>query len=244
MKPTDWAATDEPRSPAGDARLAPVSARSLSEEIAEALVRAAAEGKFALGERLYEPALARDLGVSRIPVREALRLLTGRGIVVATPGRGMRFMAVDSEELRHILAVRASLECLAIREARAQPGRGDWTGMERALGDMGKAAATRDAWLLAKSDVEFHRCLCRASGNATLLGIWETLATRLRIIVGIATRDKDFDRYHRNHQQLFDTLRKGTLDAASAAAESHILEEKQWKPVIDRLQSTRPAIND
>jgi DNA-binding GntR family transcriptional regulator len=217
-------------------RLSPVSARNLAEEIAESLVRAAAEGHFSLGDRLYEPALARELGVSRIPVREALRLLTGRGIVEATPGRGMRLMSVDAGELRHILAVRASLERLAIREVRTNPA-SDWSGMERALTDMGRAAHTKDAWLLTKSDVEFHRCLCRASGNTTLLHIWETLATRLRIIVGIATRDKDFQSYYRNHLQLFENFRKGTLAAATAAAEYHILEEKQWRFVIDRLEN-------
>jgi DNA-binding GntR family transcriptional regulator len=215
-------------------RLARVVTRNLPEEIAESLVRAAAEGHFALGERLYEPALARELGVSRIPVREALRLLSGRGIVQATSGRGMRLMSVDAVELRHILAVRASLEGLAIREVRASQGP-DWSGMERALADMRRAAQTKDGWLLAKSDVEFHRCLCRTSGNTTLLHIWETLAMRLRIIVGIATRDKDFHRYYRNHAQLFENMRKGTPVAACAAVEGHILEEGQWKAVIERL---------
>jgi DNA-binding GntR family transcriptional regulator len=218
--------------------------RSLPEEIAESLVRAAVQGKFALGERLYEPALARDLGVSRIPVREALRLLAGSGIVVATPGRGMRLMSVDGHELRHILAVRSSLECLAIREAHSEPALVDWCPMESALADMGHAAKKRDAWLLANSDVEFHRCLCRASGSATLLAIWETLATRLQIIVGIATARKDFERYHRNHQQLLETLKNGTVAAASSAMEMHILEWQQWKPVVERLESSERAVND
>jgi DNA-binding GntR family transcriptional regulator len=144
-------------------------------------------------------------------------------------------MSVDAEELGHILAVRASLECLAVRELRGNRNAPDWSAMESALADMGKAARTKDAWRLAKSDVEFHRCLCRASNNSTLLQIWETLATRLRIIVGIATRDKDFERYYRNHAQLFETLRKGTLAAAKAAVEKHILEAGQWKPVMERL---------
>src|SRR6185312_15420433 len=78
---------------------------TLVEQIVEALVRAAAEGRILPGERLVEAEISRRFDVSRVPVREALRLLESQGIVTNAPYRGMRLMEVDARHLRQILVV-------------------------------------------------------------------------------------------------------------------------------------------
>src|SRR5215204_4871113 len=77
-------------------RLLPVQPRTMVEQAAEAIVAAAARGVFLPGDRLVEAEIARDLGISRVPVREALRLLESQGIVVGTPYKGMRLMQVTN----------------------------------------------------------------------------------------------------------------------------------------------------
>ncbi|MBD0276255.1 MAG: GntR family transcriptional regulator, partial [Acetobacteraceae bacterium] len=80
------------------------------EQAAEAIVAAAARGAFLPGDRLVEAEIARDLGISRVPVREALRLLESQGIVVNTPYRGVRLVEVDARRVQQMLEVRCVLE--------------------------------------------------------------------------------------------------------------------------------------
>src|SRR5437763_2114326 len=92
---------------------------TLVDQVVDAFVKAAAEGQIVPGDRIIEAELAKALNVSRVPVREALRLLESQGIVVNTPHRGMRLMAVDAKRLHDILVVRTSLEQLAVKEVQA-----------------------------------------------------------------------------------------------------------------------------
>ena len=98
-------------------RLLPVQPRTMVEQAAEAIVGAAARGVFLPGDRLVEAEIARDLGISRVPVREALRLLESQGIVVSTPYKGMRLMQVSNAGVAELLRVRLALETLAVQEA-------------------------------------------------------------------------------------------------------------------------------
>src|SRR5262249_12483104 len=127
---------------------------TLVDQLVEAIVRAAAEGRILPGERLVEAALSRRFNVSRVPIREALRLLESQGIVTNAPYRGMRLMEVDAGHLRQILVVRASLERVAARDAAAAHRRdpGVLAAMEQALIEMKRAVADDDSFALAEAD--------------------------------------------------------------------------------------------
>src|SRR5919199_593523 len=105
----------------GRPALSPLVPRTLVEQVADAIVRAAALGELLPGDRVVEADLARLLRVSRVPVREALRMLESQGVVVNTPYRGMRLMEVSADKLRGILKVRLEPERLAVRELLARP---------------------------------------------------------------------------------------------------------------------------
>src|SRR5215207_6588333 len=106
----------------GTRRLVPVQPRTMVEQAAESIVAAAARGLFLPGDRLVEAEIARDLGISRVQVREALRLLESQGIVVSTPYKGMRLMQVTNAGVAALMRVRLALESLAVREALRTPG--------------------------------------------------------------------------------------------------------------------------
>src|SRR5688500_5352071 len=86
-------------------RLLPVQPRTMVEQAAEAIVAAATRGAFLPGDRLVEAEIARDLGISRVPVREALRLLESQGIVNSTPYKGMRLMDVTNAGVSALMRV-------------------------------------------------------------------------------------------------------------------------------------------
>ncbi len=233
--PSPGPAAPEPR------RLPPVQASTLAEKIAALIIKAASEGKFKLGERLYESELARDLGVSRLPVREALKQLESQGITVSTPNRGMRLMTVNDEELRQIFIVRLGLEQIAVREWVKQPPRNDYEEIEQALQGMGQAVPTQDAYAMAVSDISFHHALVRAASNSVLLKLWETLATKLTIILGLASADglastaDDFERLYRGHCHLLDLIKSRDLEKIQSALEQHGLEQSEWASVRRRF---------
>lgn len=202
---------------------------TLVEQIVEALVRAAAEGKILPGERLVEAEISRRFDVSRVPVREALRLLESQGIVTNAPYRGMRLMEVDARHLRQILVVRAGLERVAAREAIAVYRRdsGVFAAMEQALLGMKRAAADGDSFALAEADTSFHRALCRIGGNDVLLQVWETLARRLTIIVGLSALQKDLKDIYKEHVDFLAVLRRANLGAADRAVDEHIVQHTE-----------------
>src|SRR5436853_2307544 len=103
-------------------QLEPLTPRTLVDHVVEAIVQAAATGIFMPGDRIVEADVARRLNVSRVPVREALRLLESQGIVVSMPYRGMRLMEVTNRGVAALMQVRLALETLAVKEALARPG--------------------------------------------------------------------------------------------------------------------------
>ncbi|MDB5372491.1 MAG: GntR family transcriptional regulator [Belnapia sp.] len=204
-------------------RLSPVQPRTMVEQAAEAIVAAAARGLFLPGDRLVEAEIARDLGISRVPVREALRLLESQGIVVSTPYKGMRLMQVTNAGVAALMRVRLALESLAVREAIAIPG-----GQER-FARLGLAAAVYahacqlgDPAPIVLADEDFHAELCRASGNAPLLALWQSLARQLAVIWGLAQQGRSSAQAEDQHRALIAALEGGKAAAALEALERHV----------------------
>ncbi len=218
-------------------RLDSVRQVSLPQRIAESIIEAAADGKFRLGERLVEPNLASELNVSRVPVREALRILESQGIAVASPNYGMRLMTMDSDRLDQLLIVRASLERLAVSILMRRTDQ-DWqTDLAQALLEMKVSCDVADARKVAMSDLAFHRTLMVRADNWLALEFWGNIANRLRIMMGLAARSRagarrtNFQSYYEYHVSLFNALMSGDEARAIQAIDDHILESDQWDPV-------------
>lgn len=214
--------------PAGMLNKAPVP--TLVEQVVEAIVRAAAMGDFLPGDRVVEAELARRFNVSRVPVREALRILESQGIVVSTLYRGVRMMEVDPARLQGILEVRIALESLAIRivldqgsEARLRV----LAELDAVIEQMRVECARGNSYEMARLDTEFHRTLCRASGNAALLAAWEPLARQLTIIFGLATMHKPLRSVITEHEELRASIASSDLDATASILRAHMVYEPE-----------------
>lgn len=220
--------TDAPEAPAQDApalrRLAPVQPRTMVEQAAEAVVAAAARGAFLPGDRLVEAEIARDLGISRVPVREALRLLESQGIVVSTPYKGMRLMQVSNKGVAELMRVRAALEALALREILAG-GQATETRLApawRAARQYEAAAEGKDAAAIVAADEAFHAELCRLSGNAVLLNLWLGLARQLSVVWGLGHDARAKPRIAEEHRGILEKLARGDGTGAQAALNEHL----------------------
>lgn len=211
-------------------RLLPVQPRTMVEQAAEAIVAAAARGAFLPGDRLVEAEIARDLGISRVPVREALRLLESQGIVNSVPYKGMRLMSVTNTGVAALMRVRLALETQAIGEALAQPGGPSrFAKLGQAAEDYALVAASGDPALIVAADGNFHRELCRASGNAPLLALWQSLSRQLAVVWGLGRQGRDALSAEREHTALVKALLAGDRHGAADALSDHV----NWHQCFD-----------
>jgi len=223
------------------ASLGPLQTKTLVDQVVDAIVEATARGEFLPGDRIVEAEVARSLNVSRIPVREALRLLESQSVVVSERYRGMRLMSVDIDGLEKILRVRLALEQLAGAEAIARLGAGaaQIDPLARILAQMHDAADAEDSFGVARLDTEFHRSLCQLSGNEALVRSWEPLSRQLTIIFGLATRRKTLKSIVVEHDDVIDALREGDRAKFDRLMEIHILEYTRAVDYEDLVRQLR-----
>jgi DNA-binding GntR family transcriptional regulator len=199
---------------------------SLAEQAAEAIVGGIAAGIFKPGERLVEAHLAATLQMSRVPLREALKILEAQGILASTPHRGTFIPAFDDKRIDQICEARIALEKIALRDAvnnrkqlPALLGR-----LDAIIATM-EQAAVRLAWMdVSKADLAFHRAICEASENAIIATLWESLARHVLIVFGQEIRDeKDALVMGPHHRRLRDLIAAPDIDALMAEIPGHIL---------------------
>ncbi|MCU1517509.1 MAG: GntR family transcriptional regulator [Pseudarthrobacter sp.] len=175
--------------------------KSLREQALAALRTAITSGELEPGRHLVETELSDMLRISRGTLREALRQLEQEGLLSAGPRGRLSVRHLDEKEIRDIYAVRAAIESLAARTLCELPDRQKVITTLRAAIDAMTAAEQESLQLRVESDLEFHRTLCRLTGNETLLHTWESLEGSIRMSIMFAglekgVRNMSVDRHH------------------------------------------------
>lgn len=157
--------------------------KSLREQALSALRIAITSGELEPGRHLVETELSDMLQISRGTLREALRQLEQEGLLSAGPRGRLSVRHLDAKEIRDIFAVRAALESLAARTLCELPDRAQVTASLRTAIEAMAAAAKGSLEERIESDLEFHRTMCRLTGNETLLHSWESLEGSIRMSI-------------------------------------------------------------
>lgn len=200
-----------------------IQQRNLVEQVADYLTQAIIVQRFAPGERLSEVQLARDLGVSRAPVREAARLLESRGLLVSQPRRGFFVRALDANELGDVFELRLCLERHAMNRLLERYD----AAVERALREqverMCEAAAGDSESRKIEEDLAFHRLMIELAGNRRLLKAFDDLIHELRLCIAlIGKTHADPDSIASSHWALLDALASGDGERCRQAIDYHI----------------------
>ncbi len=170
--------------PMSESRL--ISRDVLSDQIEDHLLQAILTGAYPPGSRIVETRVARELGVSQAPVREALRDLEALGVVEITSFRGARVRRPSKAELLEAYGVRAELESLGARLAMARMSEADLDELQGCVDEMQRAAAAGDRHAEALVDGRFHARLIEATGNRTLERVWRYLMPVARTYITLA----------------------------------------------------------
>lgn len=194
---------------------------ALRDQVLAELRRRIVDGYYPPGQRLTEERLAVDFGVSRNPVREALRVVEADGLVSLTPRRGAVVAAPDPSTVADLFAVRGSLETVAARLAaeRAQPA--DVTDLRRLLEQAREATDSDDLSQVAELNSALHMRVIEISGNRWMLTMSASLYLHVHWVfkLGAAVRAPHS---WEEHIRLVDAIAAGDADAAEAAAREHV----------------------
>lgn len=208
--------------------------------IADQVLQAIGDGLLRPGEHVTEVRLAEQMGTSRAPVREALRLLESQGLIVSHPRRGFFVKSYNAGELAEIYDLR---ECLETHNAQALVERmtnDDLAQLEaqvELLKTLGAEGRTHEQVV---QDYAFHRMLCEVGGNSRILKLFDQIATELRS--GIALVGRIYDdpvEVARTHDPIIEALRmrdvtriRSELHDHLQDASTHVIEiYRQWPTV-------------
>jgi DNA-binding GntR family transcriptional regulator len=210
----------------------------LREQVKEVLLERILRGELEPGERLVETRLARELGTSQAPVREALRDLELLRLVESEPFRGSRVRAVDDSQLLPVFPVRAALEELAASEAARNPDC-DVSALDHELESMREAAAGADWRTQIAHDVAFHRAMVELAGNEPLLQSWLVLG--VEVSTAFATYQTLWDQTElaEFHVPIVEAIRAGDSRRAGAEARKHV--RRTERVVRQRIRDARSA---
>lgn len=175
--------------------------KSLREQAVSSLRTAITSGDLEPGRHLVETELSEMLHISRGTLREALRQLEQEGLLSAGPRGRLSVRHLDEKEIRDIYAVRAALESLAARSLCELEDREHVIAALRTAVDAMRTAEAEGLQARVERDLDFHRTLCRLTGNETLLHTWESLEGSIRMSIMFAGLDKgvrnmSVDRHH------------------------------------------------
>lgn len=201
---------------------------ALYEEVAERLRQRIFAHELMPGTWIDEQALAQDYGISRTPLREALKVLVAEGLVTLKPRRGCYVTEISEQDLDEIYPVMALLEGRCAFEAAAKAGPADLERLEAAHAKLEEAATDNHIQRFFDANQEFHQVVQEIAGNRWLLQVIQDLRKVLKL-----TRLHSLSLEGRpqqslaEHRQIMAALRDGNALAAEKAMADHIAAGRQ-----------------
>lgn len=191
-------------------------------------------GELKPGERLMEIHLANRLGVSRTPIREAIRILELEGLVTMTPRRGAEVANITEKNLRDVLEVRRVLDALAASLACDRITDEEKEQLRAACDTFAKATETKNVTTIARADVALHDIIIKAAGNERLAQIVGNLSEqmyryRFEYIKDVSKHQSLIE----EHRIIYESIIKQDKETAAKAVKMHI--DNQEKSIINQI---------
>ena len=196
----------------------------LADQVKDRLLEEILAGRYAPDARIVETQVARELGTSQAPVREALRGLAALGVVEITPFRGARVRRPTRRDLLEAYAVRSALETLAARLAVPQMTDADLSELRRLMDQMQTAARRGDGHAVAEADARFHGRIVELAANGTLEKVWRSLEPFSRTYLTLVVPGADPRWSAELHTPILAALRARDVHAVVTALEQHFTD--------------------
>lgn len=221
-------------------RLARIEQRSLRDVVVGAIRDAIIQGEFKPGEKVPETELAEQLGVSRTPIREAIRILEQQGLVETRPKNGTYIAAPDWQNARDGLLLRMALEELAVRQALERLSETEWDALCDTLGEllegMRRAVGSSDVATATELDVRWHTLVVEAASNLYLSRAWQNTGISFLIwspereLYPLSPRERSVA-FSSRHEELLRAFKGRDTEECVRAVRTHI--ERKAVDVIE-----------
>ncbi|MCO5064296.1 MAG: GntR family transcriptional regulator [Rhizobiaceae bacterium] len=213
----------------------PLPRQTTTDLVAQYIARKIVNGEYAGGEQLRQEAIAAELGVSRIPVREALVQLEAEGLVVIRAHRGAVVSELTADDAIDIFDTRMLLEPYLVKKAMARVTADELQTVENALVEYEAAVARGDARELSQLNWKFHLALLAPSGRVRSLALLQSLYTSadrylLLQIEPLAAQTKA----GREHREVFEFYRKGNALETERLMRRHLADAR--KEIVSHLK--------
>jgi DNA-binding GntR family transcriptional regulator len=200
--------------------------RTYVDLVIDVVVAQAAMGKILPGDRINEVDLARELGISRAPIREAFRTLVVQGVVQSIAYQGVRLAPMTAERVQQINEVRFELEKLSLRKlSAAKDNSALLLAFEHIIEDMKAAARKDDRLAIATLDADFHQAIVSAAQNPVLLTFWQMLKPQLIIMFGLGALTKPLRKIVDEHRRVLNAFATHKWKAIEETLSEHILSD-------------------
>ncbi len=207
----------------------------LRDVVFNTLRKAILTGQLKPGERLMEVHLANKLGVSRTPIREAIRKLELEGLVIMIPRRGAEVAQITEKSLKDVLEVRRALDVLCIELACERITAEEIENLQAACKEFEQATRGKDTSVIAKADVNLHDIIVQATGNQRLQQLVNNLAEQMyRYRFVYIKDDSQHEKLIAEHKEILESIMERNKERAAKAAKIHI--DNQEKSVIQQIR--------
>jgi len=205
--------------------------RSLPEAIADSVAESIALGRLQPGERVVEVTLAQALGVSRVPTREALKVLHTQGILVGGGYKGLFVADFGPAMVARVFELRLTLETFLLRDAIVnwRNKTSDFNALKGKLLAIQRSARAGDVAQMRQADLDFHRGVCAAADNPLTATLWEAIARHVLIILSLeGLEESDLAEVVAHHEAFLafaenQVTRGGGINAVRRGVEAHLL---------------------
>jgi DNA-binding GntR family transcriptional regulator len=217
-----------------------IEQRTIDDEILLRLRAAIVNGSLKPGERLPEAGLAKQLAVSRIPVREALRTLEQEGLVTRQPNRGCFVTSFGRKDVEEVFSLRARLECMAIERASRLMIAADFEGLFSLIARQAEAGRRKDYDSLTLLDLQFHELLCRKADHSRLWKAWSEQQAQCQMLLNMRFRSPSAytpDLVVADHERILDAMKDGDVSTAIDLTER--ISRRVMEECIELLESRR-----
>lgn len=207
----------------GDLPLLGATHRALREQVADVLRERITRGDLPPGTHLVERVLADSLGVSRVPVRDALNLLKGEGFLTQEPRRGVVVTRLSRKDIEELYDVRSALEVLAVRLATERASDEEIEELRGLVLTSEGNLAEQDPDAVLTTNTAFHDALTAMAHNDLLASLIHPLEGRLHWLLN---QNEDPTPFHVEHEALYDAIAARDADAAAVVALRHVLTSR------------------
>ena len=198
--------------------------KSLGQEVVELIRQGIRDGEYAQGERIVESKLARDLGISLTPIREAVRELVGEGILTVSPNRGPSVRILSPDDAFELYTLRAQLEALAIRLAIRRSSVEERERIAQILYDMEAKVEDPSVPTLQDSSRQIHEGIVELSRHERLISFYASLSLQIALLNRLVARRSNKEHEVEWHRPLVFALLERDADDAERLMREHIRE--------------------